>query len=75
MYCWDVFKKSECETCTYFQKFQQGTLDLKKAHDVIFVDSQGDSAIDESIDEPAPAPEFIPPPAAVASTHAIATGA
>lgn len=39
-YCWDVYNKSECDTCPYFKSFTDGTLDLEKdanARDVVVV--------------------------------------
>lgn len=39
-YCWDVFNKSECDTCHYFKSYSEGTLDLEKdstAREVVVV--------------------------------------
>lgn len=38
-YCWEVYQKSECETCSYLQSFKSGNYDLKKIKDIIIVDS------------------------------------
>lgn len=37
-YCWEVYQKSECETCSYQQSFKSGNCDLKKIRDIIIVD-------------------------------------
>ncbi|HEY9071124.1 MAG TPA: hypothetical protein VIV61_12775 [Candidatus Ozemobacteraceae bacterium] len=39
-YCWDVYNKSECDTCHYYKSFTDGTLNLEKdanARDVVIV--------------------------------------
>jgi len=39
-YCWEVYKKSECERCQFFQAFQNGTADIKKMKDIIIVEDE-----------------------------------
>ncbi len=39
-YCWEVYKKSECETCRFFSAFQAGTLDVEKMKGIIMVDEE-----------------------------------
>ena len=39
-YCWEVYKKSECDHCEYFRKFSDGTLDLDKAREIVLLDPE-----------------------------------
>lgn len=39
-YCWDVFKKSECETCPYFVSYQAGTADLEAIKEIVLIDPE-----------------------------------
>ncbi len=39
-YCWDVYKKSECETCQYFVAFQAGTANLDAIKDIVLIDNE-----------------------------------
>lgn len=37
-YCWEIFNKSECETCEYFCKFSAGTLNIESVKDIVIID-------------------------------------
>jgi len=53
-YCWDVYNKSECDTCPYYKSFTEGTLDLEKdanARDVVVVRESTESA-ESAVAEP-----------------------
>ncbi|RCK79560.1 MAG: hypothetical protein OZSIB_4314 [Candidatus Ozemobacter sibiricus] len=39
-FCWDVYNKSECETCQYFVSLQAGTAKLDTLKDIVLVDEE-----------------------------------
>ena len=54
-FCWEVYKKSECDSCKFFTTYQSGNYDLNKIKDIIIVDDELKNHIEAPQAEP-PAP-------------------
>jgi len=39
-FCWEVYQKSECDSCQFFTSYQSGNYDLNKIKDIIIVDDE-----------------------------------
>lgn len=37
-YCWQVYQKSDCEVCPYYIGYQNGSLNLDDAKEIIVVE-------------------------------------